>query len=335
MRLFFLGSGAFGLPTLQRLAASGAHTLCGICTQPDRPAGRGRALTPTPIGEWAAANRPGTPLVKAESVNDQAVLTRLRRDFGPDGLLRVDAWIVIAFGQKLSVALLDGVRAVNLHASLLPRWRGAAPINAAMLAGDAVTGNSVITLAQRMDAGLVLGQSKRPVEPNLTAGELHDLLAADGPDLVERVLADMVAGKTPGEPQDELLATKAPKLSRTDGWVDFMACAMACRQRVHALTPWPGVSVKIGPLDVKLLRVASDELVGNGSVRPAAAPGTLLDPHIGAVACGPAAGEQAGTVLRMLEVQPPGGRPMPWTAFVSGVGRRVAAGARVQSGMTT
>jgi methionyl-tRNA formyltransferase len=126
--------------------------------------------------------------------------------------------VVIAYGQKLSRPLVDGVFAINLHASLLPRWRGAAPINAAILAGDETTGNSVITLAQRMDAGLILGQSTRPIPPDLTAGELHDVLSADGPDLVERVLAQWRSGALGPREQDESQVTKARKLSRDDAW---------------------------------------------------------------------------------------------------------------------
>lgn len=335
MRLFFLGSGAFGLPTLQRLASSPAHSLAGICTQPDRPAGRGRTLTPTPIGAWASTHLPTTPLIKAESVNDLAITDRLRRDFGPGGTSGVDAWVVIAFGQKLSAPLLSRVRAINLHASLLPRWRGAAPINAAMLAGDPITGNSVITLAQRMDAGLILGQSTRTIEPQLTAGELHDLLAADGPDLVVRTLAAIASGAASGTPQDESLATKAPKLSRADACLDFTAPAAVCRQRTHALTPWPGITVRIGSLDVKLLRVAAHEPDASTPTSTPAPPGTLLDPQTGTVACGPAAAAQPPTRLRLLEVQPPGSRPMPWSAFVSGSGRGLVAGDRVQSGSSS
>ncbi len=325
MRLFFLGSGAFGLPTLRRLAAHPAHTICGVLTQPDRPAGRGKALSATPIGEWAAANLPGISLIKAENINEPALLARVRREFGPGGSAAVDVWVVIAFGQKLSPALLEGVRAVNLHASLLPRWRGAAPINAAMLAGDAQTGNSVITLAQRMDAGLILGQSTRVIEPLHTAGELHDLLADDGPALMESVLSDMAAGAGAGSAgvvQDETLATKAPKLSRADAWVDFTRPAHACRQRIHGLTPWPGIAAKVGAHDVKLLRVACDE-DGAGGIMAATA-GTIVDPHAGTIRCG------GGSALRMLEVQPAGGRAMPWSAFLAG--RRVAAGDVVSAG---
>ena len=228
MKVVFLGSGAFGVPTLAHLAA--AHRVVGVVSQPDRPAGRGGALTPTPIAAWAKQNLAGVPLVCPEKVNAPDVTAQVR---GWDA----QAWVVIAFGQKLGKGLLAERFAINLHASLLPRWRGAAPINAAMVAGDDVTGNSVITLAEKMDAGLVLGQTRREVAPELTAGEMHDILADDGPGLVEQVLHDHAAGTLRPAAQDETLVTIAPKMSKADGWVEFDAGALACRQRVHGLTP--------------------------------------------------------------------------------------------------
>lgn len=304
MDLVYFGSGAFGLPTLQALARR--HRVHAIVTQPDKPAGRGGQLTPTPIAAWAADHLPDVPVLKPDRVNAPDVVARLRA-------APAQAWVVIAFGQKLGRALLDGVFAINLHASLLPRWRGAAPINAAILAGDEVTGNSVITLADRMDAGLVLGQSRRPLDPSLTAGELHDLLAADGPALVESVLDAHAAGTLRPEAQDESLVTIAPKLSKADGRVDFRDSAEHCRRRVHGLTPWPGVTVRFRDEPLKLLRV---EPRAAGSEQ--AEPGTIIDPTAGRVACG------SVTELRILEVHPAGKRPMPWIDFARG--RRVAAG---------
>src|SRR5690606_37274615 len=155
-----------------------------------------------------------------------------------------DAWVVIAYGQYMPRALLEDRLAINLHASLLPRWRGAAPINAAILAGDTETGNSVITLADRMDAGLVLGQSRRAIGPHLTAGELHDLLAADGPALMLDVLRQHAEGRLAPVEQDEAQVTIAGKLSKADGWVDFRAPEEEVCRRIHGLTPWPGVTVE-------------------------------------------------------------------------------------------
>ncbi len=314
MNIVFFGSGEFGLPTLKALAAG--HTVTGVVTQPDRPAGRSRVMTPTPIGAWATVNLRSAAVLKPEDVNTPEVMATVRG-------LPADAWVVIAFGQKLSPALLEGRFAINLHASLLPRWRGAAPINHAVLAGDKRTGNSVITLADRMDAGLILGQSEREVLPLLTAGDLHDKLAQDGPALVQEVLARHQAGGAQGRAQDPKLVTKAPKLSRADAWVDFADDAEVCRRRVHGLSPWPGVSITAAGVELKLLRVGAEtDSAGRQKYhRGDALPGELLDPVQGLVACGDA------TILRILEVQPAGGRPMSWHSFA--LGRRPQAGDRV------
>jgi methionyl-tRNA formyltransferase len=309
MKLLFFGSGAFGIPTLASLVER--HQVAMIVTQPDKPAGRGSQLTPTPIAQWAAEHAPSIPVIKPQNVNESLVLTDLRDK-------SADAWVVIAFGQKLSQPLLDGIFAINLHASLLPRWRGAAPIHAAMLAGDQVTGNSVITLADKMDAGLVLGQSTRTVEPSIIVGEMHDLLAADGPALVEQVLAQHATGTVQGKSQDAAAVTIARKLSRADGWVDFALHADLCRRRIHSLTPWPGILARFDKPDpaakpvveLKLLRAQ----VVEGSSAPAnAPPGTLIQRDgQGVIACG----EQ--TLLRLVEIQPSGRKPMSWEQYANG-----------------
>ena len=305
MHIVFFGSGAFGLPTLQHLAER--HTVTAIITQPDRPAGRGGRTTPTPVAAWAAEALPETSVLKPPKVASEIDTVRA---------VGADAWVVIAFGQKLPPALLHDRFAINLHASRLPRWRGAAPINAAMLAGDAETGNSVIALAERMDAGAIYAQSSRPIEPHQTAGELHDLLAADGPELVASVLDAHARGETRPVEQDEARVTIAPKLSKADSWVDFSQPADACRRRIHGLTPWPGVAVAHRGQRLRLHRAES--------LQDAAAPtdhaefGSVLDPDTGLVACG------AGTSLRLLEVQPAGGKLMAWRDYANG--RRVAAG---------
>lgn len=299
------------MPTLWALA--GAHEVCAVVTQPDRPAGRGGGMTATPIGEWAAAALQGAPVFKPEKVNEAGVVNAIRG-------LGAEAWVVIAFGQKLGKTLLDGVFAVNLHASLLPRWRGVAPINAAVLAGDAETGNSVITLADRMDAGLVLGQTRRPIELSQTAGELHDLLAADGPELVLRVLEKKRRGVVRGISQDETFVTIAPKLSKADGWVDFSQTAEECRRRVHGLTPWPGVTVQFRGQGLKLLRV--QPMSGGGEEG-----GVVVDAAMGVVACG------SGTALKILEVLPAGRKQLGWSEFARGA--RVERGEKLLGRTTT
>lgn len=317
LKIVYFGSGAFGLPTLKALTEQ--HTVTCVVTQPDRPAGRGAQLTPTPIGEFAQTHLAGVPLIKPEKVGVPAVVDQIRA-------VEADAWVVIAFGQKLSRALLEGRFAINLHASLLPRWRGAAPINAAILAGDDTTGNSVITLADRMDAGLILGTSTRAIEPLMTAGELHDLLSADGPELVLRVLDEYSRDALKPVTQDETGVTIATKLSRGDASVNFGQRADFVRRVVHALTPWPGINVEIrssgsSPNDdgvpVKLLRV--QPVPGSHQEDP----GTITDSAQGLVACG------HHTLVKVLEVQPPGKRAMSWTAFANG--RSIPTGSRMDA----
>lgn len=310
----FFGSGAFGVPTLGSLASR--HEVAAIVTQPDRPAGRGGKLTPTPVAQFAAEHLANVPLLKPEKVNLPDMVAQIR-GYG------ADAWVVIAFGQKLGKALLDGVFAVNLHASLLPRWRGAAPINAAILAGDRTTGNSVITLADRMDAGLVLGQSTREIGPTQTAGELHDLLAADGPALVAEVLDRFRAGSLEERAQDEALVTIAPKLSKADGALDFTRTASELRCRINGLNPWPGVTINVGSEPLKVIRAGTDEHPHAGTYGgvEGGEPGVLIDAPRGLVRCG------SGSILRLLDVQPPGKKPMPWGDFFRG--RTLTNGTRV------
>lgn len=301
MRIVFFGSGAFGVPTLSAIVAQ--HQLLAIVSQPDRRAGRGSKLSPTPVCAWTQQNAPAIPLHRPESINTPEWIDTVRAH-------EANAWVIIAYGQKLSPALLADRFALNLHASLLPRWRGASPINAAILAGDTVTGNSVITLADRMDAGLILGQSTRPLDPSLTADELHDLLAADGPELVLRVLDEFAHNAIQPVEQDETRVTIAPKLSRTDAWLDFNQPAKAVQRRVHGLSPWPGVTVLIGDIEIKLMRVAVEHTTH--TQQQIAPTGTLIDHAQGLVQC------LDNTILRLIEVQPVGKRAMPWQAFANG-----------------
>lgn len=307
LRIVFFGSGAFGLPTLQHLAKN--HEVLAVVTQPDKPAGRKRVPTPTPIGQWTAEHLPGAELLKPQNVNDPDILERIRAFEVGTQADRRGAWVVIAFGQKLSPSLLADRFAINLHASILPRWRGAAPINHAILAGDTVTGNSVITLADRMDAGLVLAQSKRSIDPSMTAGELHDRLSDDGPDLVSKVLAEYSANNLSPSTQDEAAVTLAGKLHKSTGYIDLSTVtAEHARRLVHGLNPWPGVTVQFRNEPLKLHRVEVD------SGRSTQAPGCFEDPKQGLLATA------EGTTLRLIEVQPAGKKPMPFEAFANGTG---------------
>lgn len=314
MRIAFFGSGAFGLPTIRAL-----HQTCdlvGVVTQPDRPAGRGRTLTPTPIAAWAAEHTASVPLLKPDRVNQPDVMAEIDR-------FDADAWVVIAFGQKLSETLLAGRFAINLHASLLPRWRGAAPINWAIIAGDSHTGNSVITLADRMDAGLVLATSPpRPIEPDLTTDRLHDQLADDGPAAVLGVLEQSIRGSLTPAAQDDSLVTHARKLSRDDAWIDLCGAADTARARINGLSPWPGVSATLDGKPLKLMQATSSI----PDTDTDAAPGTLIDPEAGDVRCGDGA-------FRLLRVQPAGKPAMAWSDFARG--RSLDAGAMLDSNNPT
>ncbi|MCA9303818.1 MAG: methionyl-tRNA formyltransferase [Phycisphaerales bacterium] len=303
MDVVFFGSGAFGIPTLERLAQE--HRITGIVTQPDKPAGRKKILTPTPIGQWAAEHLPAVPIAKPERINTDEARDEIRG-------WNADAWVIIAYGQYLGQKLLADRFAINLHGSLLPRWRGAAPINAAMVAGDQITGNSVITIAKEMDAGFILGQSERAIEPDQTMGELHDLLAGDGPDLVMKVLEDHAHDRVDYREQDESLVTVAGKMSKGDGWVDFTDEARMVSAKINGLSPWPGVTVmhRGEPLKINRSQPAGGESKEH--------PGTIVDADAGLVVCG------GGTLLQLLDVQPPGKRSMEWKAYANG--RKIESG---------
>ncbi len=296
MNIVFLGSGAFGVPTLQRLAQE--HTITGIVTQPDRKAGRGKVPTPTPVGAWAAEHLPDVPIIKPEKINTDEAREIVR---GWDA----DAWVVIAYGQYLGSKLIEDRFAINLHASRLPRWRGAAPINAAIVAGDSITGNSVITIAKEMDAGFVLAQSERAIETTQTASELHNLLSTDGPELVMKVLEDHEHDRVQYTEQDPKLVTIASKMLKSDGWIDFSQTADACRCRINGLSPWPCVTIEHREQPLKVLRAESFISDSQSDI------GKIIDADVGSVSCG------SGT-LRLLEVQPAGKKPMDWASYANG-----------------
>jgi methionyl-tRNA formyltransferase len=292
LKVIFAGSGEFGLPTLRGIREAG-HEVVQAVSQPDRPAGRGRGLTPTSIA--AAALEAGLPVLRTDDIN---------RDVGqlPDA----DVMVVIAFGQKLSPEVTDRPRlgSVNLHASRVPKYRGAAPINWAIINGERTTGNSVIRLAPKMDAGAVLAQSELAIGELETAGELHDRLAADGAPLVLGVLEGLAAGRAIEREQDHALATLAPKLSRNAARIDWSRPASELARRVRGLFPWPGCRVKVSDAEDSVLgtlRLArAREIPSNETARWA--PGEIMSD--GRVATGDGA-------LEVVEVQPDGKRPMP------------------------
>ncbi len=296
MRVVFFGSGSFGLPTLERLVGDAErYTVPLVVSQPDRPAGRGRKLKPTPVAQWADEH--GLARLAPGDVNDPQVVSKVRSS-------RPEALVVIAFGQKIGPSLLDGVLAVNLHGSLLPAYRGAAPIQRAMMDGCTETGLSVITLAPRMDAGDILAAESTAIRPDETAGELHDRLALLGPALVARVLDEHRCGTLQRRHQDDSLATSAPRLRKEEGTTTFDMAASRVRARIHGLTPWPGCRVLLDGAPVRLLRVRDHPEEASG-----AAPGTVLDNlHL---VCAPGA-------IEVIEIQSEGGRAMTLDAYRRG-----------------
>ncbi|MBC8202244.1 MAG: methionyl-tRNA formyltransferase [Planctomycetes bacterium] len=286
MRIVFLGSGEFGLPTLQRLCEE--HEVQAVITAPPRTAGRNRKPRMTPIGSFATARN--IPLIEPENINDPEIISHIES-------LEAEAMVVIAFGQKLSSEVIGNHFAINLHASLLPKWRGAAPINAAIVHGDAVSGVSVISLADRMDAGQVYGARSVEIGAIETAGELHDRLAALGPDLVCEVLQ----GDRVGTEQNESLVTIAPKLSRKDAQIRLSENAQLLARKIRGYSPWPSCHLLISGVDCKILR---------------AIPNTK-DGTIGEILEGALIGVGSGS-LEILELQPAGGKPMGWKDFCNG-----------------
>ena len=315
MRIVFFGSGEFGVPTLEALCEG--HDVVLVVTQPDRPAGRNRKLTATPIGAWAEGR--DLPVLKPEKVNAPEILAAVRE-------AEADANVVVAFGQKIGQALIESPKlgaaaTVNLHASLLPKYRGAAPIQHCLMQSDHVSGNTVFSLVEKMDAGAILGTQRTPIDPMETAGELHDRLSWMGPKLVLQVLDDLETGVAKGVQQDESEATLAPKLSKSDGWVDLAGKADVVRWRVNGLTPWPGVALrwvegaKLAGQTFRICKVATlgfkkhDLPIGHVDERGMVATGQGL--------------------VRLMEVQPPGKRPMSWEEYVRG--RKPDVGDRVES----
>ena len=308
LRIIFAGSGEFGLPTLDALLKAG-HDVVQVVTQPDRPAGRGRGLTPTPVGQRAGAA--GLSVMKTDNINRETLPV-------------ADVMVVIAFGQKIADEVIRRPRlgSVNLHASRLPRYRGAAPINWAIIRGETVAGNSVIRLAQRMDAGAVLGQSRLEIGELETAGELHDRLSADGATLVPRVLSDLANGSAHEVEQDESQATAAPKLSRDDARLDWTRPADELARRVRGLYPWPGCRVKLCDAEgteVARMRLVRARATDDDEGGRWAAGEVMVD---GAVQTGSGA-------LDIVECQPEGGRPMPLADYRRG--HRWQAGLRLES----
>jgi methionyl-tRNA formyltransferase len=301
MRVAYLGSGDIGLPTLQALFAAPRFEVAAVVTQPDRPSGRHQRIADSPIKALAMAQ--GVPVLQPEPIRRPEAIESLRA-------LNADVFVVFAYGQILPPAVLVAPRlaCLNLHASLLPRHRGAAPIQASVLAGDRVSGLTVMYMDAGLDTGDILAQTVVPLRRRETGGSLHDRLATLAPAALLAALDLVAAGQAPRRPQDNALATYAPKLDRASGRIDWRQDHRAVERRVRALYPWPGAFTTLpGGTTLKIhgaLPVARG--AGQpGEVLAATSRGLLV-----------AAGGGGGVLLR--EVQLEGKRRLPAADFLRG-----------------
>ena len=291
MRLAFMGSPDFAVPALHALHQAG-HEIAAVYCQPPRPAGRGQAVRRCPV--HAAAFALGLPVHHPASLKRDP---QAREDFAALGL---DAAIVAAYGLILPPDMLAAPRrgCLNIHGSLLPRWRGAAPIQAAILAGDAETGITIMQMDAGLDTGPTLLSEATPIGARMTAAELHDTLAEIGAKLILRALNENFHPV----PQPASGDTYAAKLTRDDGRIDWTRPAETLDRQIRALNPWPGVFSSLAGVTLKIHAAMPAD--GDG------VPGTVLD---GALLVAAGAG-----ALRLICVQAPGGKPMPAQAFLRG-----------------
>jgi methionyl-tRNA formyltransferase len=303
MKTVYLGSGEFGVECLNALAGS-SHSLEFIVTQPAHPAGRGRKPKPTPVACWA--NTHSIPFTETEDVNAPAIIDKIA-EFGAELI------IVIAFGQKVGNELtnLPPKGAINVHASLLPKYRGAAPINWTIINGESQTGISIITLAEKMDAGKILAQAKTNIGADETAGQLHDRLAQLATPLLLKTLKQIADGTAIYTEQDHSKATFAPKLKKSDGFLDFNDSARSLRRKMLGFWPWPGASaIYISKKTGKSQRVtiAMAEVIETSN--PTGLPAGTLDENL-SVIC-------AEDALKIIKIKPANRSLMDFTAFVNG-----------------
>lgn len=293
MRLIFMGSPDFSVPALHALRDAG-HDIVAVYTQPPRPAGRGKSLRRQPVHEAADA--------LGLSVRTPARLRNNHEEHEAFAALNADAAIVAAYGLILPPAILNAPRkgCLNIHASLLPRWRGASPIQSAIRAGDRESGVSIMQMDEGLDTGAVLLEGRTPITPDDTAGTLHDRLSELGAQLVVKALADSPTAIA----QDDSQSCYAPRLSRTDGQIDWTRSAHEIDQQIRAFTPWPG---SFTHYKGQVLRI--------GAVTPLETPssalaGTLINQELH-VACGKG-------VVRIDRLQKPGRAMMDSAAFLRG-----------------
>lgn len=310
LRIVFFGTPEFAVPTLDALIES-RHPVVGVVTQPDRPRGRGQHVSFSPVKTLALAH--AIPVLQPERLRDEAFLRALRA-------FDADLGVVAAYGRILPDAVLETPRLgmINVHASLLPRWRGAAPIHRAILAGDTETGVTIMRVVRELDAGPMLAQEKTRIPPDATTGELEATLARLGADLLVRVVDRLAEGPIPEEPQPPGGITYADRITKDDAPIFWWRPASELYNQVRALNPWPLASTT---LDGERLLIVKAGL-GTDAAPPGAVPGTVLEASRDRFIV--AAGH--GT-LRLLEVKPEGRRAMSAREFLAG--HRIEPGTRL------
>lgn len=306
MKIVFMGTPDFALPTLRALHQS-PHEIQAVVTQPDRPKGRGRELQASPIKQYAVAN--GLPVVQPEKAGDSEFIDRLRA-------LQPDLIVVIAYGQILKEKLLQVPQyfCMNIHASLLPKYRGAAPINWVLIDGEAETGVTTMKMDAGLDTGDILLRRKVKISPADTAQTLHDTLAEAGAGLTLETLDRLERKALQPIPQNHAEFTYAPKLKKEDGWIRWDQPAHAIQNRVRGLDPWPGAYGFLQGQRLRLCRVETAE-------------GTVADPP-GTVVRVSDYGIEVGTTegrLIVTELQPEGKKRMSAGSFL--LGHAVTVGA--------
>lgn len=299
MRIIFMGTPDFAVPTLSAILAAG-HDVVAVYSQPPRPAGRGMQERPSPVHTFAASR--DIPILTPLSLRDDAALSTFK---GFDA----DAAVVIAYGLLLPATILAAPRqgCFNLHASALPRWRGAAPIQRAIMAGDKETAVAVMHMAEGLDTGPVCMSEPVTIGDEMTAGELHDVLAERGADLMVRALASLETGELTETPQPDDGTTYAAKIDKAEARIDFARPAVEVHNKIRGLSPFPGAWFEVEREEGRRERVKAlrSRLVnGNG------APGEVLGPSL-TIGCGDGA-------VEMLEVQRAGKRPCSATEFLRG-----------------
>jgi methionyl-tRNA formyltransferase len=305
MRVVFMGTPEFALTALKAVAEAG-HEIACVYSQPPRPAGRGGRDRMSPVHAWAAAR--GFGVRTPQTLKDAAA----QREFA---VLAADVAVVAAYGLILPRPVLEAPRlgCINIHASLLPRWRGAAPIQRAILAGDDKTGVTIMQMDEGLDTGAILLAAEYPIAPTATAATLHDALATLGAGLIVAALDKLAGGRLRPIAQPAAGVTYAPKLSREEGRLDWRNDAARLERQVRAFDPWPGAWFELAGERIKVLGA---EIAANGA---GAAPGTVLDPRL-TIAC-------ASGALRLTRLQRAGRAILDTESFLRG--HPVAAGTRL------